>query len=89
MMGNILYVDAYPRHLPNFNWIIEVVCFASGRTSLLRHPYPEKRQLTNCWHFSATNVAIYYIIKEIYKNRSKLRRCSAKVGRQKAPSPKK
>ena len=49
-----------------FNWLIEVVCFASGRTSLLKHQYPEKRQLTNCWHFSATNVAIYYIIKEIY-----------------------
>ena len=28
----------------------------------------KKRQFANCWHFSATNVAIYYIIKEIYKN---------------------
>ena len=43
----------------------------------------QNRQLQTCWRYSATNVAIYYIINEIYKSRSKLKPCSAKVGRQK------
>ena len=43
---------------------------SSGRTCLLRHQYPEKkRQLTNCWHFSATKKNAYtYEIKKKEKN---------------------
>ena len=44
--------------------------------SLLRHV---------AWRYSAINMAIYYIINEIYKNCIKLKPFSAKVGRQKAP----
>ena len=33
-------------------------------------------------------MAIYYIINEINENRSKLKLCSAKVGREKTPTPK-
>ena len=62
--------------------------FASGRTKFAETWKPQKRQLQTCWRYSATNVAIYYIINEINKNRSKLKPCSAKVGREKTPTTK-
>ena len=62
--------------------------FASGRTKFAETWKPQKRQLQTCWRYSATNVAIYYIINEINKNRSKLKPCSAKVGREKTRTPK-
>ena len=46
--------------------------FASGRTKFAETWKPQKRQLQTCWRYSVTNAAIYYIINEINKNRSKL-----------------
>ena len=63
--------------------------FASGPTKFAETWKPQKRQLQTCWRYSATNVAIYYIINEINKNRSKLKPCSAKVGREKTGRPQK
>ena len=48
---------------------MKAVHFPSDLTSLLR-------QLI----YVATRVAIHYVINEIYKNRSELNACSAKVG---------
>ena len=62
--------------------------FASGHTKFAATWKPQKRQLQTCWRYSATNVAIYYIINEINKNCSKLKPSSAKVGREKTPTPK-
>ena len=58
--------------------------FASGRTKFAETWKPQKRQLQTCWRYSA----IYYIINEINKNRSKLKPRSAKVGQEKTPTPK-
>ena len=55
---------------------MKAVHYASYLTSLLRHRNPENGQLI----YLATRVAIHYVINEIYKNRSELNACSAKVG---------
>ena len=60
---------------------MKAVHFACDLTSLLRHRNPEKKKdvYKNSVCYLATNVAIYYVINEIYKKRSellKVRNCS-------------
>ena len=49
--------------LPVFPWRV-----TNGRTILLKHQYPENDNIQIAGIFLATDVAIYYIIKEIYES---------------------